>query len=106
MNSPADVSQDRVVCIKTNFVSNIHVSVKSCLWAESEKVGLRINRIWEARQKETDDDAILIFSINNQKSFCGLGKMRGPWKKGLVPAGWQTAADGTMAEGYVVPIAE
>ena len=73
--------QSRAICIKTDFVENIQWSVQKGLWTAMEKVGERINQLWDAR--ETNEVKVyLLFSINGQKSYCGLAEMTGSWVPG------------------------
>lgn len=69
----------RVVCIKTDFVENIHWSVQTGTWAVMDKVAGRIMQLWDARVGK-EDKVLLVYSINGQKSYCGLAEMAGPWK--------------------------
>ena len=43
-----------------------------------DKVGERIMHLWDA-QTTGNDKIYLIFSVNGQKSYCGLAEMVGPW---------------------------
>lgn len=44
-----------------------------------DRVANRIMEFWEARSGNKDK-VLLIFSVNGQKSYCGLAEMSGPWE--------------------------
>lgn len=50
------------------------------MWGVMEKVAARIMTLWNAKTGGKDK-IILIFSVNGQKSYCGLAEMSGPWKE-------------------------
>lgn len=66
-----------------------------------DKVGQRINRLMESCQK--GEKVLLLFSVNAQKSYCGLGYLTGPWveKSSAQLEGWMEREDGTKTMGYV-----
>lgn len=68
------------------------------VWATPEKIGVRINRVWEARGSN-QDDVILLFSINGQKCYCGMAIMRGVWKANEVPGDFEATAKEKALEG-------
>lgn len=63
------------------------------MWIAGDKVGAKINRVFEEHNPEAGEKVLFIFSINRQRAFCALAEMTGPWKQQdhHVP-GWQEAA--------------
>ena len=76
------------MCIKTDFVDNIQFAVNRGIWVAMDKVGARITRLWNERGSEKDM-VLLLFSVNGQKSYCGLATLRGPWSSGGDYEGWK-----------------
>ena len=58
----------------------------------------------ESKKMEADDKVLFVFSINGQKSYCGLAEMSGPWKPaGENLEGFRIKKDGNSRTwGYVV----
>ena len=64
-----------------------------------DRVGERINRMKEAQQ--SGDDVYLLFSVNSQKSYCGLAIVQGDWKEASAGdlEGWLEHEEGAKAFG-------
>ena len=62
-------------------MDNISWSIQTGLWVAMDKVGERMMRLWDAKPN-AHDKIYLLFSVNGQKSYCGLAEMRGPWSVG------------------------
>lgn len=87
------ISQTRVICIKTQHLNNVHIAMQRGTWVTGDKVGEKINHVYEEHNQEAGEKVLFIFSINRQRAFCALAEMNGPWVKGdnYLP-GWQEAA--------------
>ena len=100
----ANHRQSRVICIKTDFVENIHWAIKHGRWVVMDRVAARIMQLYEARAGKKDK-LLLIFSVNGQKSYCGLAEMSGPWidDEGKTE-GFKTKKEGgSKTWGYATP---
>ena len=87
-----------MICIKTDYTDNIRWAFKSGYWVAMEKVGIRIMRSWDARNND-NDNIIFLFSVNGQKSYCGLAEMTGSYRDDSRPAGWRELEDGSKQNG-------
>lgn len=52
------------------------------------KVGNRIMRVWETSKADPGSKVYLLFSVNGQKSYCGLAEMSGDFVEGEPVPGW------------------
>lgn len=84
--------------MKTDFVENIQWSVQKSEWVTMDKVGERVMRLWLERD-DTGGKVLLLFSVNGQKSYCGMAEMMGAWTKGGNHEGWKDKNDGTRSFG-------
>lgn len=96
----ANLSQTKVVNIKTDFPLNIHVSIREKKYAAIEKVSERISDVYEARHSP-NEKVIFLFSVNGSKKFCGLAEMSGPWDTSDVIHGWEESSQSANVKGYV-----
>ena len=69
-----------------------------------DKVGERMNLLWDARETK-NVKVFLLFSINGQKSYCGLAEMTGHWTLGEenIGAFKKKEDDDSRQWGYVLP---
>lgn len=87
------IPQTRVICIKTQHLNNLHIAMQHSTWITADKVGEKINRVYEDHSPEAGEKVLFIFSINRQRAFCALAEMNGPWVQGESRlSGWQEVA--------------
>lgn len=69
-----------------------------------DKVAARIMALWKECSAK-NDKIVLVFSVNGQKSYCGLAEMSGAWKQTVgIPEGFKIKKEGKEQKwGYVTP---